>query len=662
MERELFKQLKEANDAYHNGEPIMTDDAFDVLVATWETQSGCKWTDVVGVGATSTQGNVRPLPMWMGSMNKVKVESNLRTWVSKFKPKRVVISDKLDGISCLFHWVPSNQTYAVYTRGNGRQGTDITYLTDYVPALMELKRYAKSPDEGPKWFHSDSYEFFIRGELILSRDCWKTEQTTTWKDYKNPRNTVAGLVSRRPGTLAHTKIDFVPFTIDMKSVSTGEWKTMNKTLMFRHLKQLCCSDRIACVFSRTLLSEDVMNQQKLSAILKKRREKSPYEIDGIIVWEDTHAYIPNSSGNPEYAFAFKMLMADSSAETLVADIEWNVSRTGVWKPTVLFEPVSIGGTTIRRATGNNATWLIERNIGVGARILVVRSGDVIPKIESVLSPASSTPMPPEGSWKWDTNHTDILATKGHSVDVAVQATYFVSKIGAKHVSKKTLEKYVETHSAAVACLPFPQLFPLVATNQEWLNVPGVKEKSTDTFIIQIRDAWSSSSNATRLLASGLLPRGIGEKQVRAWSEMILENVVVNRDHLTESQLRMMLEGLDGWGAVRVESLMGSLQTIRKGWSWMSRHSPKTSATNIKVPPKDPTWKTLEARIGDRPFVLFTGFRNSSWQSALEEKGKKIITQLSGKHTKLNTVVITRGEKNSSKVLNAMQKEIPVVRL
>lgn len=75
---------------------------------------------------------------------------------------------------------------------------------------------------------------------------------------------------------------------------------------------------------------------------------------------------------------------------------------------------------------------------------------------------------------------------------------------------------------------------------------------------------------------------------------------------------MMLEGLDGWGAVRVESLMGSLQTIRKGWSWMSRHSPKTSATNIKVPPKDPTWKTLEARIGDRPFVLFTGFRNSTW--------------------------------------------------
>lgn len=54
MERELFKQLKEANDAYHNGEPIMTDDAFDVLVATWETQSGRKWTDVVGVGATST--------------------------------------------------------------------------------------------------------------------------------------------------------------------------------------------------------------------------------------------------------------------------------------------------------------------------------------------------------------------------------------------------------------------------------------------------------------------------------------------------------------------------------------------------------------------------------------------------------------------------------
>lgn len=421
----LFQQLQVANEAYHAGEPSMTDDEFDALVAQWEAKSGRTWAEEVGVGvgtgmaASASSATARPLPMWMGSMNKVKEAADIRKWVSKWNPKRVVISDKLDGISCLFHWVPSQQTYAVYTRGNGREGTDITYLTDFVPALVELKQHAKSPNEGPKWFHDADLEYYVRGELIISRDCWTTEQETTWSQYKNPRNTVAGLVGRPPGTLAHTKVDFVPFTIDMRSLSTNQWKSIQKSAMFRYLKLLCRSDQIPCMFYQEMPAEDALKKERLSELLQTRRKHSPYEIDGIIVWDDTDAYEPNSSGNPEYAFAFKMLMTEQTAETLVVDVEWNVSRTGAWKPTVLFEPVEIGGTTIGRATGHNAAWLIERKIGVGARVLVVRSGDVIPKLEAILSPASSTPMPPEGTWKWDAKHTDIVATKGHAVDVAV---------------------------------------------------------------------------------------------------------------------------------------------------------------------------------------------------------------------------------------------------
>lgn len=222
-----------------------------------------------------------------------------------------------------------------------------------------------------------------------------------------------------------------------------------------------------------------------------------------------------------------------------------------------------------------------------------------------------------------------------------------------------------THSATIKCLPFPQLFPLIATKEEWLKVPSVKEKSATTFVEQVRDAWSSATNATRLLASGLLPRGIGEKQVKGWSEMILNNVVSHPDRLSDASLRMMLEGLDGWGAVRVESLMGTLPKLRKGWNWLARHSLRQTAkpkTIVKPSDLGPAYQALVVQMGDRPFVLFTGFRNAAWQSALEQKGNTILSSLSGKHTKDNTIVITKGTKDSSKVKKAMEKGIPVVRL
>ena len=109
---QLKQQLVDANTAYHNGAPIMTDDEFDALVAKWEHLTGRKWGDEEGVGATplSESGAIVDLPMWMGSMNKVKEEKDIVSWFHTWSPSSVIIGDKLDGISCLFHWIPSRKT------------------------------------------------------------------------------------------------------------------------------------------------------------------------------------------------------------------------------------------------------------------------------------------------------------------------------------------------------------------------------------------------------------------------------------------------------------------------------------------------------------------------------------------------------------------------
>jgi NAD-dependent DNA ligase len=215
---------------------------------------------------------------------------------------------------------------------------------------------------------------------------------------------VAGLVNRKDGSVERLRrIHFVPFSIDICARKSGSWNEMTKEKMFGFLDSLhkTHSD-IPCVY-RNLIRVSDCTKEKLSGVLSERRSTAPYEIDGIVVWDNSGKHAPNTSGNPEHAFAFKMVLDDQTAETLVTGIEWNVSRTGVWKPVVLIDPVVIGGTTIGRTTGHNARWLVDRGIGVGARILLIRSGDVIPKIQRVISGVSKEhiTMPPSGTWKWD---------------------------------------------------------------------------------------------------------------------------------------------------------------------------------------------------------------------------------------------------------------------
>ena len=95
------------------------------------------------------------------------------------------------------------------------------------------------------------------------------------------------------------------------------------------------------------------------------------------------------------------------AEAKVLDVEWNASKDGYLKPKVRIEPVKLGGGTIEKATGFNASFIESNNIGVGSLIEIIRSGDVIPYIRSVITP-SEQPLMPNVPYIWNDTHVDIL--------------------------------------------------------------------------------------------------------------------------------------------------------------------------------------------------------------------------------------------------------------
>ena len=117
-------------------------------------------------------------------------------------------------------------------------------------------------------------------------------------------------------------------------------------------------------------------------------------------------------------FAFKMVLSDQIVEAKVLDVEWSASKHGLLKPRVRIEDVYIGGVRISYATGFNAKFIMDNKIGVGAVVKLIRSGDVIPHIMSVVKPAAA-PIMPAGNYTWTSTGVDIMLV-GMQQDETVQ--------------------------------------------------------------------------------------------------------------------------------------------------------------------------------------------------------------------------------------------------
>jgi NAD-dependent DNA ligase len=227
----------------------------------------------------------------------------------------------------------------------------------------------------------------VRGEFIIPKNVFDEK----YKDkFANPRNLVAGIVNSKTIDEKTRDIHFVTYELIVPLSKPSDQMRALSSLKHETVRNL---------------TVDKLTNEYLSATLLEWRKDYIYEIDGVIVTNDLH--YPRKSGNPDHAFAFKMVISDQVAEVKVLDVIWNPSKDGYLKPRVRVEPVKLGGVTIEYATGFNAKFIEENKIGFGALIEIIRSGDVIPFIKSTVVPASHAKMP-DIPYKWTETHVDII--------------------------------------------------------------------------------------------------------------------------------------------------------------------------------------------------------------------------------------------------------------
>jgi NAD-dependent DNA ligase len=615
---QISKMILFASKKYYNDEAVMTDDEFDFLVDELKKRDP-KHPTLSKIGAPLpkvTEIKKVKLPYHMGSMDKYKLsdEKQFKNWLTKFTGP-YTITDKLDGVSALFHWKDSKAH--LYKRGDDMMGSDVSFLIPYIPSLSKIKL---------------GEEIAVRGELIISLDNYDKYEG----DKTNPRSMVAGLTNKKTIVAKDMAlIDFVGYEmLYPRYVHTEQLKKINEYGFI--------------TVYHTLLSSIDFN--KLIELLQDRKKTSKYDVDGIIV-TDNNMHPVTATKNPDYAFAFKELPDKLTAECKVIEVEWNISKDGYIKPTVLIEPVKLSGVTIKRATGFNGKFINDNKIGKGSIIEITRSGDVIPHILKVVK-ATGADMP-DFAYKWNETNVDIVVDESKNKNKEVireqrisELTYFVTHMNMKFLNEQTVAKLYDAGYDNIVKI-------LELTKSDLMKLDNFKETMTDKIYESIQKSIEEVNILTLATASNLFGHSFGGRRLKK----IFENypkVFVWIKNKSRDDIVKALKELEGFEDTLAGMFADNIGEFEKLVMKLPKNiQNKVMEYNGKIEVVE------DSNISGKTFV-FSDFRNKEWEEYIEKHGGKISSSISSKTSYLVTTQDAINKATNSKVVKAMELKVEIL--
>jgi NAD-dependent DNA ligase len=619
--KELITILKYASDCYYNkNHEFISDHVFDILKEVLdERDPHNKFLKEIGSPISVSKDKVN-LPYSMPSLDKVKPTSDkIDSYITKYIGP-FVLSDKLDGASGLY--IKTFNQEKLYSRGNGEVGQDISHLIPYVIKNVNIK--VKKGET-----------LAIRGELIITK-----KKFDTIKDvFKNARNAVAGLINSKNFSIQLAQItDFVAYNVISPQLSQSDQMKYLSQLNFCHVNNK--------IFKK--ISNDILSQY-----LIERKQNSEYEIDGIVVVNSSSVY-ENINKNPDHAFSFKQILDCQIAIITVKNVEWNVSKHGYLKPRINFDPVRIGGVDIEYATAFNAKFVIDNNIGSGSKIKLVRSGDVIPNINTILSQSTSgIPQMPEIPFKWNNTGVDIIVKDIHGVasdNIKIKKiTDFFKIMKVKHVSHGIITKLLENK--------YDTLLKILTANQSDLfNIDGLGKTIINKIYTNIADSFKNSTLEQLMAASNLFGRGFGVRKLAIIVTNYPDIMKTNWDYNTIKEHVIKLDGFDD---ILTEQFSLNFHTFKEFFNSLNilaKHRLNNIIDLTHLNQINKITKIKKNLTFDKK-IVFTGFRDTDLENLITSRGGTISTCVSN-----NTDYVVYSDLNnkSSKLDKAKKLGITII--
>lgn len=561
----------------------------------------------------------------MLSLGKTKSREELVEWLGE---QKALLSWKLDGLTVVLTYKDGKLAKAV-TRGNGEVGEVVT--------------------NNAKVFHNLPVSISYTGELVL-----RGEAVITYSDfeqinkriedidakYKNPRNLCSGSVRQLNNEVtAGRNVKFFAFSL-VKAEEADFHNSREEQFLF--LQKL----GFETVEYRMV---DSSNVGEVVGEFEKKIESYDVPSDGLVLVYDDIAYgqsLGTTAKFPRDSIAFKW--ADEVKETVLKEIEWSPSRTGLINPVAIFEPVELEGTTVSRASVHNISILKNLKLGIGDRITVYKANMIIPQIAENLTGSGTVEIPERcpvchGETKISqiNDVQSLYCTNEECEAKKIKSfTLFVSRdaMNMEGLSEATLEKFI----ARGYIHEFADIFHLNRFQEEIVEMEGFGEKSYQNLINSV-EAARKTTLARLIFSLGIANIGLANAKMicrhyhNDWKEMLSADV---ED----------LNGIDGVGEVIATGFYEYFQKEENQRRWENL----LKEVEIEKEQIDESTQTLSGMS----FVV-TGSLNhyesrKELKEEIEKKGGKVTGSVTSK-----TVCLINNDNTSSSSKNKKARELQI---
>ena len=640
---ELVELLNQAGKAYYQeGKEIISnleyDKAYDELVRL-EEETGivlsASPTQNVGYSvATALPKEEHASPML--SLDKTKSVETLQSFLGEQKG---ILSWKLDGLTVVMTYEKGELVKAV-TRGNGRIGEIVT---------ENAKRFRNLPLRIP--FKG---RLVLRGEaLIRYSDFAKINEEIPEEGakYKNPRNLCSGSVRQLdPKITWERRVYFFPFT--RVSVEEGEDGASRESggLPDFHNSHEAEFEFLEQQGFQVVGRKAVNNEELPGAVsdFSNRVKKNDFPSDGLVLLMDDISYgksLGTTAKFPRNALAFKW--EDEEEKTILREVEWSPSRTGLINPVAIFDPVELEGTVVGRASLHNISYLEDLKLGIGDEITVYKANMIIPQIGENLTKSGQLPIPEhcpacheETKIVQDKEAKMLYCENPHCPAKRIkQFALFVSRdaLNIEGLSEMTLEKFIGKGFIQ----EFPDLFSLKEHKEEIIAMEGFGQKSYDKLIENAEKARETS--LARLLY-GLGIGGIGASNARVLSEAFHDDAeALSRAELSEVVSIKGIGPILGESIVRYFKEEENCRLFRKLLSILHLHKEE---------------RAENAFLSGKVFVITGSLVHFQNRKELEEEIRKAGASTASSVSK-NTSYLINNDKNSTSSKNKKAQELGI---
>ena len=617
MIEQLKEQIIKANEAYRSGKSIISDAKYDQLVEELSMLSPNDelLTKVGHVVVDETRKS--KLPIEMASMNKIKSMEDIDNW-TRLKGinqnELVIMTPKFDGLSLCVN----EQSKESWTRGDGEFGQK----SDEHYKLIKNHLYNDGVSTS-SFINNFTFPFsYTYGEVMIPKQVFIDKFSA---DFANPRNLVAGLLNSKTVSDSLKDCQYIKYGgIPNKNIKFNTKKELLDELNIGQEKKV---NYHVCKISE--LTEDLL-------ISLFHKWSVDFEIDGIII-EINDLTLQDklgretSSNNPVWARAFKHPSFEQSAETDVIGISWNISKQGLLKPILHITPVKLDGVTVSNVTGNNARFVKDLGLGVGAKVVVKRSGMVIPIIADVITPVDFIQPTIEGvEIDWNEACIELITLTETDDQKLKKIVAFFEILESDNVSEGVISKLWDAGYKSIK-----DILNLKKVDLEKIDRFG-KRKAQIVFD-SVQKSVSNVQLSKLQHATGIF-KGLGSKKL-----VLLEGFT------TKPTIDQVMS-IEGFAEVSAKSYIDSYDIF---------------FDFIKDLPVTIVEKVEAAKVGtdlDGKSFVFTGIRRVDLESVIESRGGKIGSGVSKNTSYLVMKAVGSGSSKEKKAIELGVEVITVEQL